>query len=266
MNIKNRYKKREKLNMAKNLIFYFTGTGNTLKVAKDIATGLGDSELVSMGKPYHIEGTYERIGFVYPVYVGGLPLVVERFLKSIDISTSLSSYYFAVCTYGGGTGGLLPISKILQKKGATLSYGSGIKCFANYVGLYPLKDNAEEKANEQAAQTTPIVADIENLARMQDFKSDSMALLHKAFLFIAPRRDKGFNVNENCIGCGQCSSVCPVGNIKMKNSKPTFLHHCEQCMACIQWCPKQAINYKDKTQDRSRYHHPAISFKELIEK
>jgi Pyruvate/2-oxoacid:ferredoxin oxidoreductase delta subunit len=31
------------------------------------------------------------------------------------------------------------------------------------------------------------------------------------------------------------------GNIKIADGKPLFLHKCEQCMACIQWCPKSAI-------------------------
>ncbi len=31
--------------MSKNIIFYFTGTGNSLKVARDIAKELGDCEI-----------------------------------------------------------------------------------------------------------------------------------------------------------------------------------------------------------------------------
>jgi flavodoxin len=36
---------------AKNIIFYFTGTGNSLKAAKDIASVLGDTELVFISFP-----------------------------------------------------------------------------------------------------------------------------------------------------------------------------------------------------------------------
>lgn len=32
----------------------------------------------------------------------------------------------------------------------------------------------------------------------------------------------------------------------------------------IQYCPKKATNYKEKTQERRRYHHPNISAKTLI--
>jgi epoxyqueuosine reductase QueG len=52
----------------------------------------------------------------------------------------------------------------------------------------------------------------------------------------------------------------------MQGSKPVFKEQCEQCMACIQWCPKQAINYKTKTQTRGRYHHPDISYQDMADK
>jgi ferredoxin len=54
---------------------------------------------------------------------------------------------------------------------------------------------------------------------------------------IYARKNKGFNVSDACTGCGTCETVCPVANIVMKNKKPSFQHHCEQCMPCVQWCP-----------------------------
>jgi epoxyqueuosine reductase QueG len=51
----------------------------------------------------------------------------------------------------------------------------------------------------------------------------------------------------------------------MANNKPQYKHHCEQCVACIQFCPQKAINYKDATQNRRRYTNPEIKYKELYE-
>jgi flavodoxin len=36
--------------ISKNTIFYFSGTGNSLQVSKDIALQLGDIDLISMPK------------------------------------------------------------------------------------------------------------------------------------------------------------------------------------------------------------------------
>jgi hypothetical protein len=35
-------------------------------------------------------------------------------------------------------------------------------------------------------------------------------------------------------------------------------------MACIQWCPKSAIQIGDFTVGVERYHHPEVSLKEMI--
>lgn len=251
--------------MSKNIIFYFSGTGNSLKVAKDIATAIEDCELISMGKSHKLSGTYERIGFVYPVYGGGMPGVVERFVKALDLSANKNSFIFAVCTSGSGSaGGLTNISKIIGANGGKLSYGESIRCFSNYVGLYAMGSDADNKAKAQNEATKQVTKNIQSLTVKPPFKNSPLSIIHGPFIKSLAKKDKGFNVSEACNGCATCGKVCPVGNIKMQDGKPMFLHRCEQCMACVQWCPKQAINFKNKTQDRGRYHHPDITLKEMI--
>ncbi|MDD3092322.1 MAG: 4Fe-4S binding protein, partial [Methanoregulaceae archaeon] len=48
-----------------------------------------------------------------------------------------------------------------------------------------------------------------------------------------------------------------VGNIRIEGDRPVWLHHCEQCMACIQLCPTDAIQ-AGKTEGRRRYRNPEI--------
>jgi ferredoxin len=124
--------------------------------------------------------------------------------------------------------------------------------------------DAEHKAKAQTQATKQVVKDIQSLGVKTPDKNSPMALIHGPFIKSLANKDKGFNVSEACNGCATCGKVCPVGNIKMQDGKPTFLHHCEQCMACVQWCPKQAINFKDKTQNRGRYHHPDVTLGDMI--
>jgi len=253
--------------MSKNIIFYFSGTGNSLKVAKDIATAIEDCELISMGNSHKLSGTYERIGFVYPIYGGGMPGVVESFIKALDLLANKNSFIFAVCTSGSGNaGGLTNISKIIGGKGGKLSYGEAVRCFSNYVCLYSMGSDADNKAMAQNQATKQVIKDIRSLSVRQPFKNSPMIIIHGPFIKSLANKDKGFNVSKVCNGCAICSKVCPVGNINMQDGKPLFLHHCEQCMACIQWCPKEAINFKDKTQNRGRYHHPDITLADMINK
>jgi MinD superfamily P-loop ATPase len=37
-------------------------------------------------------------------------------------------------------------------------------------------------------------------------------------------------------------------------------------MACLQWCPVEAIQYGKKTIGRKRYHHPSIAVADMFKK
>jgi flavodoxin len=56
-----------------NIVFYFSGTGNSLKVAKTLAKELGNCEIVSMGKTekFNVTNQYDTIGFVHPYIIRG---------------------------------------------------------------------------------------------------------------------------------------------------------------------------------------------------
>lgn len=73
-----------------------------------------------------------------------------------------------------------------------------------------------------------------------------------------------YEVSDSCIGCGCCQKVCPVSNITIKEGKPVFGKECQQCMACIQWCPKRAIDYKQIASKRKNYHNPEILVTDMI--
>ena len=62
-------------------ILYFTGTGNSLAVAKRF-----DAELLSIpqllkNNNYNIEA--DAVGIVYPVYYNAVPNIVERYLRNV---------------------------------------------------------------------------------------------------------------------------------------------------------------------------------------
>jgi len=254
--------------MERNIVFSFSGTGNSLKAAKDIAGSLDNCNIVSMGKSYRLSGAYERIGFVFPSYAMGLPGIVEEFIKSLDLSENKGSYYFTVVTCGQSAGNsIYRIAELLKAKGATLQFGSQLLSFSNYVVLYPMADNADEKAKEAEKALNPMITEIVGKRPhvVPRRSNPALTLVHNFFITTLPKKDEGFHISDNCDRCGVCTMVCPVNNIKMKDQKPLFQHQCQQCMACIQWCPNRAIEYKNKTQNRGRYRHPDISCAEMIE-
>jgi ferredoxin len=136
----------------------------------------------------------------------------------------------------------------------------------NYVIRYDMSANIDEIVKKSNEEILPIIDSIKmrknnkpnKLTKVFDF-------INKNFIKNVAGMDKDFTVNTNCIGCGICKEVCPVKNIELTNNKPQYNHHCEQCLACLHFCPQRAINYKDVTQNKGRYTNPEIHYKELAE-
>jgi Pyruvate/2-oxoacid:ferredoxin oxidoreductase delta subunit len=86
-----------------------------------------------------------------------------------------------------------------------------------------------------------------------------------SFNELIPLADRSFQYDEKCNGCGICSRVCPVNNIKMVENRPVWQHHCENCFACYVWCPEEAI-YGDIVSYNERYHHPEAKISDMLRK
>jgi ferredoxin len=251
-----------------NIVFYFSGTGNCLKVAKDIAQELENSEIVSMAKLPAFTQQYDRIGFVYPTYFWGLPKKVIEFIENINLENNKGAYFYAITTYGGSAGNAIYqlYELLLKKHGIKLNYGQKLQMFSNYVIMYDMSEKTDEITRKSNEKLIPIINAIKMKKNNRVNKFTKIfGLINKNFIKKVSDMDKDYTVNDNCTGCAICEKVCPVKNIEMANNKPHYKHHCEQCLACIQFCPQKAINYKDATQNRRRYTHPEINYMELFE-
>lgn len=255
----------------KNRIYYFTGTGNTLKIAKEIATAFGDTELVRITDDLKVESvpaSFERVGIMAPVYKGGLPCMVMDFLPKLDISQE--SYVFSILTCDAmEINGHASILEILAKK--------NVKVQSTFTFIMPANNmtwrapDPVEKQQKLFAQNAEQIKEVfqavkEKQAIPYAFKNRLFRTLgSKAYKKFKPHEaDKNFYTEDTCIKCGLCEKVCPAHNVKLIDGKPTWLHHCENCTACLQLCPKQAIQYGEKSKKWSRYHHPDISTKDLM--
>ena len=69
-------------------------------------------------------------------------------------------------------------------------------------------------------------------------------------------KDKAFRATDACISCGKCVEGCPLRNIRLEDGKPQWGGNCTHCMACINYCPMDAIEYGMASRKRHHYTCP----------
>lgn len=247
--------------MREHVIYYFSGTGNSLKTALSIQKTLRNCDVISMGSEPGVPGKVLSIGFVFPSYYGGVPRRVLQFIAKLDASGHENTYVYAVVTFGSVAGSVLrELERALQGRGLSLAYSANLKAFANYVVLYDMSNKVAEKTAQTKVDLQPILVAI---AQQQRTKEKEPSLLARLYSYLSKRdmskMDEKFVVRASCTSCGRCVKVCPVHNIKLEIGVPHWLGKCEQCMACIQWCPECAIDYGEKTRRRGRYTNSEIT-------
>ena len=65
-----------------------------------------------------------------------------------------------------------------------------------------------------------------------------------------------FSVSDACTSCGKCERGCLLGSISIVDGRPVWGKECTHCMACINGCPVQAIEYGRASQGKRRYQCP----------
>jgi len=257
----------------KTVIYYFSATGNSLVVARDLAKKLDDAWLIGISQALkNPDATaYEAVGLVYPVYMFGLPLIVADFLKTVKINPG--AYVFSVATFGGLTGRAHSLAKeILKKRGIGLACGFSVIMPGNYTPLYGASSESSQQKmfTRQKIKTQKIAG---YLLSRKHGKMEQRPFLLNFLLYKLiyrggssqiPLSAKGFWSGPACTKCGLCAEVCPAGNIQMRDGRPSWLTHCQHCLGCLQWCPVEAIQYKQMTQGKKRYRHPDIQAGDII--
>jgi hypothetical protein len=255
----------------KTVIYYFTGTGNSLAAARKIASTLGDCELVPIASLKDTTGDIlppaDRVGIVCPVYDAGLPRIVAEFAGRLDLSQA--GYVFAIVTLGGtGVSTLHQLSGILRQRpgGRAPNAAFAVKMPGNFppVGIPPAGETKDRILAAADTRLGEIAVTIDSGVAVPAGFSPVSSLMH--CLVYGPFEkhvhdmDKSFSVSDACTSCGTCAAVCPVGNIAMVQGRPSWQHRCELCCACLHFCPAEAIQlgFLMGTKGRGRYHHPDL--------
>lgn len=276
----------------KTIIYYFSGTGNSLKVARDIAEKIGAKivPVASVVNDNKIKPDADVVVLVFPVYYvvnDGMPLIVSRFIRKLEGLEN--KYIFAVCTCNGPISPIITtLKRLIKLSGGTLACGFITQMPMSYATYGPtsikmqrkmftewnhkLKVIAEYVRDRKAGKYETISPWINYLLTplgwliKRKLKNDFNKLVGTVNLDypeLIPLLDRIFSANDKCDGCGICARICPVKNIEINSKKPVWQHRCENCFACVQWCPKNAIMCRGGIP-RNMYHHPEIKLEDML--
>lgn len=207
----------------KTVIYDLSGAGNSLRIARDLAERIGDTSLVPLAKVAMNEMPAlpaERVGFVFPVIMFGMPTLVLRFLKMVPIRKD--AYVFAIASNGGMLAGTLgQVDRTLRNRGVRLASAFSV---------------VSHQLAEDHDLREQVLAEIAATVREErELSVPAGSFVERVFMTgvvnglgrkLIPALDRGFRVNERCNGCGICAKVCPVHNIDLVNERPVWRHRC----------------------------------------
>lgn len=247
------------------MVLYFSATGNTAYIAREIAKRLGDEciNLLDRVKTNDHSPLHSEKPFIIcaPVYVCEMPRFLSKYLREQEFTGSRNVYF--IFTSGGycGISGILAKS-IFEKKGMRVLGHAEFRMPRNYVAsdAYPML--GEEEIRERLTAAHGKLDQVAGTIRTQGRLTARHVFLFELLITLPfnpvwskyKYKTKDFHTTDTCISCGKCAKLCPLNNIKLKDGRPVWADQCTHCMACIGNCPTEAIEYGNITQNKEKYN------------
>ncbi len=243
-------------------IYVFSGTGNTLLIAKKISDVLNENSCFS--KVHRMEGVNpaeinlnSTIGIGFTVACWNTYPFVRKWIDSLPDGKGAEVFLFD--SMGDSSLKMIAhIGKILQKKDYAV--------IASAEFIMPNNFLLVENDNKKALKLSKTLPKVENFAKSiaENNSSKVKPTIISSLFFILTtfvislwktkfsQKIAKFQLDKNkCTKCAICSEICPVENITMNGGYPAFSTKCQFCLRCVSFCPQKAIIsrflYKNKT-------------------
>lgn len=249
------------------MLFYFTGTGNSLYIAKKIEeTPISIPQIMRQND---LEFSADRIGIVAPIYGHEVPSMVKEFLKKGVFHTD---YFYMILTYGNRHGGAAELAKKLcEECGIFVNYINVIVMVDNWLPNFDM--NEQKKIDKRVEENMAVIlADLDARKNMISEVTDADRAAHQQFLdrmsqMPADAWQHLIRATASCVGCGICEKVCPSASIHVVDGKAEHIPgNCQTCLACAHACPQKAIQLTiPEVNPDARYRNEHVSLQEIME-
>jgi len=254
--------------MKKIDVFVFSGTGNTMKCAKEL-----ERHLAALGATINVmrvESGAERVESVgdtvvvcYPVHGFNAPINMIKFCEALPTS---SAHFYVLKTSGeplsinDNSSGR--IERSIRAKG--YAYRGEYHFVMPYNMIFRHTDEMAAKMWATAQARIPDAAQtifdgashVKKVPLKAKVVSGVVSIEHWGARF----NGRFFRVKKDkCVGCMQCVKNCPTHNISYENGRFKFGNQCLLCTRCSFNCPTDAfrIGLMDFMRVNGRYNFKA---------
>ena len=231
---------------------YLSGTGNTKYCIEKLVSLIHSSaKAIPMESPEAISAIQqnEEIYIGYPTQFSNAPYMVRDFIKK-NADIWKNKKILCIATMGAFSGdGAGCTTRMLKRYGATILGGIHIHMPDSVCDSKLLKKTMDENRCI-IAQADRKIEEVALQIINGDYPQEGITLVSHIIGLLGQRlwfykKTKGYSnklkINNNCIGCGKCVSICPMKNLILRNKKVVSNDRCTMCYRCISLCPQKAI-------------------------
>lgn len=237
---------------------YFSGTGNTEYCVETFVKQYEEwAQVCSIEdkRALALIAAHDTIVLGYPVYFSNIPKIVRDFIDQNRYSFA-GKKIFIVATMGLFSGdGAGCAARLLEKYHAVILGGLHLK-MPDCIGDEKLLKRTVDVNRSLVEHAEKKIADtVHRLKEGRPTKEGLGVLYHLAGLFgqrlwfygkTKTYKSKPDVDRSKCVGCGLCTALCPMKNIKMEEEKAVSSHRCTLCYRCVNHCPAKALTILGK--------------------
>lgn len=248
----------------KMVLYYFSGTGNSKKVAlwlnQVAALHRVDCELVNIAlidrKNRPNPDPEALVVFISPVHGFNYPPVMMHFIRrfpkgknNVVLMNTRAGMLIGKWVTPGLSGIAFYLSALfLVIKGFSIQAIFPVDLPSNWISVHPGLNQRTIQYIYKTVKPRVISFGEKILTGKKQFKAlrefYDPFFLPIALLYYAVGRfffAKSYYASRDCDNCGLCSKGCPVHAIIQVDQRPFWTYRCESCMKCMGNCPKKAI-------------------------
>ena len=250
-----------------DMIFWFSGTGNSKYAAQRMAEALNEpllcmNDRIKAHDTATVE-TGERLVIVTPTYAWRIPRLVRDWLLQTELRGARQAWFVMTC--GSEIGSADRYNRELCRvKGLSCMGTAQIVMPENYIAMFgvPQADEARRIVAKAEPDIDRAIAALREGLPFPPTRNNLYDRLMSGpvnpLFYSCFVKDRAFTAGPACTGCGLCVKRCPTNNISLQNGRPVWGGSCTHCMACICRCPAEAIEYGRKSRGKPRYHFEAL--------